>query len=113
MFLRKSELYHRKVFSQDLKAGTFFETVKKEDYRRRRRRVKQKWVKRIDDSFLKLFGATTLGSESQSGQNQVERPTMHRPHHYHVVDYTENWSQYPFNSIFKTFGYLISFEGLL
>ena len=69
-------MYHRKVFSQDLKAGTFFETVKKEDYRRRRR-VKQKWVKRIDDSFLKLFGATTLGSESQSGQNQVERPTMH------------------------------------
>ena len=62
--------------TQDLKAGTFFETVKKEDYRRRRR-VKQKWVKRIDDSFLKLFGATTLGSESQSGQNQVEGPTMH------------------------------------
>ena len=51
-------MYHRKVFSQDLKAGTFFETVKKEDYRRRRR-VKQKWVKRIDDSFLKLFGATS------------------------------------------------------
>ena len=85
------EMYHRKVFSQDLKAGTFFETVKKEDYRRRRR-VKQKWVKRIDDSFLKLFGATTLGSESQSGQNQVEGPTMH---HYYVVDYTENWSHYP------------------